>query len=256
MENQIFLISLAITLLNLILLIFLILKTKKKGEIEDFVKNAFFFKTTEAFQKGLEKLVRDELEKILLEEGEKIKKATDEFIEGYKKTLIGVYQGIDISGIKLSSEIEKEKDRFSKRMEEIEKEISGKISQIAEFSLKAQAEISSQTKIEISKLKEKSLEAQNLFLKDIKNKIEEFSQNLRREILKIRISIGESLKKRAAETEKEIEDYKNEKLKEIDEKIYRMIGEVAKKTIGKAIDLSTHEELVMEALRKAKKELF
>jgi hypothetical protein len=29
---------------------------------------------------------------------------------------------------------------------------------------------------------------------------------------------------------------------------------VAKKTIGKTIDLSTHEKLVMEALEKAKKE--
>jgi hypothetical protein len=33
-----------------------------------------------------------------------------------------------------------------------------------------------------------------------------------------------------------------------------MIGEVAKKIIGRAIDLSTHEKLVIETLQKAKKE--
>ena len=65
-----------------------------------------------------------------------------------------------------------------------------------------------------------------------------------------------TLKNKVTETEKEIENYKKERFKELDRKIYQALGEVAKRTIGKAIDLSDHEKLVMEALEKAKKEIF
>ena len=65
-----------------------------------------------------------------------------------------------------------------------------------------------------------------------------------------------TLNNKVAETEKEIESYKKERLNEIDRRIYQLLGEVAKKTIGKTVDLSDHEKLVMEALEKAKKEFF
>lgn len=65
-----------------------------------------------------------------------------------------------------------------------------------------------------------------------------------------------ALSNKVAETEKEIENYKKQRFKEIDREIYQLIREVAKKTVGKSIDLSDHEKLVMEALEKAKKEIF
>lgn len=236
------------TFLNFVLLVFLILKRKVKrgeGKIENLLKNTFFFRMTEAFQEGLEKIIKEEMEKIMAKTEEEIKKATEKFIEDYKKTCLGIYQGIDISGAKFVSEIEKEKEKFSKKVEEIGKS-----------SLKAQEEILNFAKSEISKLREKSLQSQNLFSSKIKEKIEESSKTLSKEFSQILKSIAEDLKREVAKAEKEIENYKNERLKEVDERIYKMLGEVAKKTIGKAIDLSTHEELVMEALRKAKKEFF
>jgi len=47
---------------------------------------------------------------------------------------------------------------------------------------------------------------------------------------------------------------KRKGLEEIDRGVYRTIVDVSKKIIGKAIDISTHEKLVMDALEKAKKE--
>lgn len=82
--------------------------------------------------------------------------------------------------------------------------------------------------------------------------LQEFSQRFG-EIYQLTRS---TLNKKVIESGQEIENYKKEEFKKIDRKIYQILGEVAKKTMGKAIDLSDHEKLVMEALEKAKKEIF
>jgi hypothetical protein len=53
-----------------------------------------------------------------------------------------------------------------------------------------------------------------------------------------------------------LENYKREKIKEADEKIFQILADVSKKVLGKVIDVSTHEELVFRALKKAKEENF
>jgi len=65
-----------------------------------------------------------------------------------------------------------------------------------------------------------------------------------------------TLNNKVAETEKEIDSYKRQRFEEINRKMYQLLAKVAKETIGKAIDLSDHEKLVMESLEKAKKEIF
>lgn len=85
---------------------------------------------------------------------------------------------------------------------------------------------------------------------------EMLSKELSQKFTQIYQSASGSLGKKITQTEEEIENYKKERFKELDLKIYKMIGEVAKKTIGKSVDLSDHEKLVMEALEKAKKEIF
>jgi len=91
---------------------------------------------------------------------------------------------------------------------------------------------------------------------ETKKSSETLSEELSQKFAEIYQSTKITLNNKVAETEKEIESYKKEELKKIDREIYQMLGEVAKKTIGKAIDLSDHEKLVMEALEKAKKEIF
>ena len=51
-----------------------------------------------------------------------------------------------------------------------------------------------------------------------------------------------------------IKKYKEEKLKDMNQRIYAIIDEASKKVINKSLDLAAHEEIVLEALEKARKE--
>jgi len=129
--------------------------------------------------------------------------------------------------------------------------------QIATFSQEAENKMAGWdeiTKKEILKFSNTCSQAEDLILQEAKSKANELSKGLDEKIDRICQLATESINQKIAKTEKNIEDYKKEKLKEIDQKIYQMIGEVAKKIIGRAIDLSTHEKLVIETLQKAKKE--
>jgi len=131
--------------------------------------------------------------------------------------------------------------------------------QMAIFSQEAEnkmADWDQITKKEILKFSNIYSQAEDLILQAAKNKAGELGKGLDEKISRICQSVTETINQKIAQTEKNIEDYKKEKLKEVDQKIYQIIGEVAKKTIGKAIDISDHEKLVIEALEKAKKEIF
>lgn len=56
------------------------------------------------------------------------------------------------------------------------------------------------------------------------------------------------------EVKKEIQDYKEEQLKKIDQDIYKLLEKVSSLVLGKAISLSEHEDLIEKALEKSKKE--
>ncbi|MBI2613501.1 MAG: hypothetical protein HYW62_01920 [Candidatus Levybacteria bacterium] len=53
---------------------------------------------------------------------------------------------------------------------------------------------------------------------------------------------------------KEIETYKEEELKKVDQQIYELLEKVSKLALGKALSLSEHEDLIEKSLEKAKKE--
>jgi len=129
--------------------------------------------------------------------------------------------------------------------------------QIAVFSQEAENKIANWdevTKKEILKFSNACSQAEDSILQEIKRGTDELSEGLVEKIDGIYQVAKTFINQKIAQTEKNIEDYKKEKLKEIDQKIYQIIEDVAKKTIGKAIDLSTHEELVIQSLEKAKKE--
>lgn len=85
-------------------------------------------------------------------------------------------------------------------------------------------------------------------------KIDEIGRILPDQVLNLHQGLDQKIQEKLAQADKEIETYKQEQFKEVQEKIYRVIGEISKKTIGRSIDVSTHEELVMNALEKARKD--
>ena len=62
--------------------------------------------------------------------------------------------------------------------------------------------------------------------------------------------INEEYQKLEAEVKKE----KEKKFKELDNNIYKVVQDVSKKVIGRAISVSEQEDLVIDALNNAKKE--
>lgn len=102
--------------------------------------------------------------------------------------------------------------------------------------------------VEIFQNVSKNIEASTLDeIKKFKSIIEKetiASQNL----VKKKIDYEYSLAK------KDIEVYKQSELKIVDEKIYEILETISKLVLGKAIQLSQHEDLIIESLAKAKKE--
>jgi uncharacterized protein YoxC len=96
--------------------------------------------------------------------------------------------------------------------------------------------------------------AHNQLLEATKKRSDELSSGWQTELVRIRQEMEEKLLKGMQEAQSSAKMYQEEKIKELDSKIYQILSQVAKKTLGRSIDLSTHEELVMEALEKAKKE--
>lgn len=138
----------------------------------------------------------------------------------------------------IKKNIEELKGNFRKTSEEIVKNYQSQFKNGSQEIQKVISELSRQAAEETKKISEA------------------LPEELARKFGEIYQSAKGTLNNKVLKTEKEIENYKKERFKEMDRKIYKILGEVAKKTIGKTIDLSDHEKLVMEALEKAKKEIF
>jgi F0F1-type ATP synthase membrane subunit b/b' len=109
-----------------------------------------------------------------------------------------------------------------------------------------------ETKKSFLEIEKESRQILQVLLKETKEKI----KKLEEEIGIISQETRKSFIEKRNEIEILLENYKKEKIKEIDERIFQLLVDITKKVLGKAIDLSTHEELVIKALEKAKKENF
>ena len=98
------------------------------------------------------------------------------------------------------------------------------------------------------------LSAHGELLEASKQRTAELAQGISSELVAVRQVAQEEVNKELVASREKIKAYELQKIKELDDKVYQILGAVAKKTIGKAIDLSTHEDLVLEALKRAKKE--
>jgi len=98
------------------------------------------------------------------------------------------------------------------------------------------------------------LDAHKELLEITKDKVDELSKGIVQQLSEVRSTAEEKIGQELVVAEEGIESYKQQKIKELDSQVYQMISEIAKKVVGHAIDLSSHQELVLEALERAKKE--
>lgn len=196
----------------------------------------FFSKIPEKFQQQLEGLIEEELKKNVIEINKKIQELAVEIIESYKMALI---------------QVPRETEKEFLQLRKTNTEIQERLLKQAENKI---VDLDQNIKNEISKLSSSCIKIQDILLQEAKNKTDEIGAGLAGKIDLISQSIEKTINERVIRAEKNIEDYKQEKLKEIDKKIYRIIEDVAEKTLGEAISLSAHEKLVIDSLEKAKKE--
>lgn len=76
------------------------------------------------------------------------------------------------------------------------------------------------------------------------------------EIVSLREQLSKISEEEKGKVEGEIKSYKDKLMNELDQKVFSIISDVARETIGESIDVSKHEELVLQALNKAKNERF
>lgn len=123
---------------------------------------------------------------------------------------------------------------------------------------KASQDFLEEYKKELNSLKENSVKiAQNTskaIEEDTKREIEDFDNVLARETFASQKIVEEKIEDDYAKAQKEVQDYKNEMLKKIDSRIYKILENISKAAIGRSIPLAQHEKLIIEALEKAKKD--
>lgn len=144
--------------------------------------------------------------------------------------------------------------KINKTISETDRRIQEVVDEILKSYKKQMVETPQELKNKIYRFSDTCSQAQDMILSETKTKVEQMGEILIKKVNSIYQTADKTIGQNIILAEKIIDDHKKEKIKEIDKKIYQIIGEVAKKTLGETIDLSTHERLVKEALEKAKKE--
>lgn len=111
---------------------------------------------------------------------------------------------------------------------------------------------------ELIHLKDKNIK----MIKNISKKVErdtiselkDFKEIMRKETIESQKIVGAKIEEDYKKVLKEIDDYKKEKLKNAEDHIYAVLQEISKLVLGKSISIEEHEQLIIDALNKAKEE--
>ena len=111
---------------------------------------------------------------------------------------------------------------------------------------------------ELTDLKENNIKMMNIISKDIENstvaEFKDFKEILKKETFASQKIVESKIEDAYKVAQQEIEDYKLERIKKVEDKIYEMIKNVSTLVLAKSINLDEHEQLVLDALNKAKQE--
>lgn len=129
----------------------------------------------------------------------------------------------------------------------------------AESLQEASFELSRVYKIALEELKNDNIKALTSITKDIEkdllDELRNYKEILRQETLASQKIIEKKLEEEYAQVQSEINAYKEEQLKLVDESICKVLSRVSELTLGQAINFNTHEDLVIEALDKVKQDI-
>jgi len=214
------------TLFFFVILLFVILILIFQRE-KKFNKETLFLPISPSFKEGAETMLKNELEKAMREFGESFKTSLFQIISLYQKEAEKMSESVSLLAPELKNSL---------------KEKTNEIFAVLEIELKKA----------LSEIAKQNQQISQIILREAKEKLDIFGK----EIEMISQETKKGFLEKKIEIEKMLENYKREKIKEVDEKIFQILADVSKKVLGKVIDVSTHEELVFRALKKAKEENF
>lgn len=129
--------------------------------------------------------------------------------------------------------------------------------QIKEFE-KATSDFMKLYSLVLQDLKSKNIEVFQNISKDIEVNTMEEIKNFKESMESLTVSSQNLVQKKIDNdyltAKKEIQNYKEIELKKIDQGIYAILERISKLVLGKALNLSEHEDLIQKSLEKAKKE--
>ena len=89
---------------------------------------------------------------------------------------------------------------------------------------------------------------------DVKSGAEDLKNTLEQEALGVEKSVVKKIEDGLAGAELEVESYREEKIKQINQKAEVVLEVVVRKVFGKSVRLEDHETLIIKALEEAKRE--
>lgn len=90
--------------------------------------------------------------------------------------------------------------------------------------------------------------------KEVKIEIDTFRAAIQKELLIFQKSMSQAVKDSYQKAEVEIENYRDIRMKQVDESILEVVEEVSRKVLTKEISETEHEKLVLRALEEVKRE--
>ncbi len=167
-----------------------------------------------------------------------LKEALDKSEATVKDTLEGL-EGVEEIG-------EEAQHDLQKQAKHLVRESISKDSVIFQNTIK---EITESYKQELQKFNDLQKSEYSKLLGSAKTSIDQ-------ELVGLREQLSNIAEEERSKVEGEIKSYKDRLMNELDQRVFSIISDVARDTIGESIDVSKHEELVLRALNKAKNERF
>ncbi len=96
--------------------------------------------------------------------------------------------------------------------------------------------------------------ASNAIEEDAQKELRDFDDILAKETFSAQKIVEGKIEEEYSSVQTQVEEYKKEMFRKVDEEIYKILENISKLAIGKNIPMSMHEELIIEALEKAKKD--
>lgn len=187
----------------------------------------------------------------------------------------------------LKAETAKEERKFLREAiissREILEDASGEVKKILKLSRKMKKEVEEKVTAAIDETLAKTLStfqnSSNYIISEYQNRLAELSKSqadritvivdkvekeainqihnlmdvAENQVLEIRKQTQAVVEEERTKVKEELEAYKKEKVRQFNERIYQIIKETAKVTIGKALNMSEHQDLVLTSLEKVKK---